>query len=44
MKRVTVEKKMSISRQVITFLSKVASGRDRPTTAIIKAMLLRSDY
>ena len=38
MKRVTVEKKMNISRQVITFLSKVASGSDRPTTAIIKAM------
>ena len=35
---VTVPKNMAISFHVITFLSIVASGNDRPTTAIIKAM------
>ena len=38
MKRVTVEKNTAMSRHVITFFSRVASGRDRPTTAIMKAM------
>ena len=33
----TVPKKMPMSRQVITFLSIVASGRDSPTTDIMKA-------
>ena len=37
-KRATTEKKMAMSLKVITFLSKVASGIDKPTTAIIKAM------
>lgn len=37
-KKVTVPKKMPIRRQVITFLSKVASGKESPTTAIMKAM------
>ena len=34
---VIVPKKMPISFHVITFFSKVASGNDNPTTAIIKA-------
>lgn len=38
MKKATVPKKIPISFHVITFLSKVASGNDSPTTAIIKAM------
>ena len=33
----TVQKKIPISRQVITFLSIVASGRERPTTDIMNA-------
>lgn len=37
-KAATVPKKMPMRRQVMTFFSKVASGRDKPTTAIIKAM------
>ena len=37
MNNVITPKKMPINRQVITFLSNVASGRDNPTTAIIKA-------
>ena len=37
MKKATVPKKIPIRRQVITFLSNVASGSDSPTTAIIKA-------
>lgn len=36
MNNVTVPKKMPMSFQVITFLSMVASGSDRPTTAIMK--------
>lgn len=36
MKRVTVAKNIKMRRQVITFLSRVASGSERPTTAIIK--------
>lgn len=36
MKNVTVPKNMPINLHVITFLSKVASGSERPTTAIIK--------
>ena len=35
---VTTEKNIPTSFQVITFLSNVASGMDRPTTPIIKAM------
>ena len=35
---VTTPKKMAISLNVITFLSNMASGRDKPTTPIIKAM------
>lgn len=38
MKKATVPKKIPIRRQVITFLSNVASGSDSPTTAIIKAI------
>lgn len=34
---VIVPKKMPIRRHVITFLRRVASGNDNPTTAIIKA-------
>ena len=34
---VTTPKKMPMSFQVITFLSKVASGNESPTTAIINA-------
>ena len=37
-KKATVPKKIPINRQVITFLSRVASGKDNPTTAIMKAM------
>ena len=37
-KTVTTEKKMAINFQVITFLSIVASGMDKPTTAIMKAI------
>ena len=37
MNSVMVPKKMPISRHVITFLSKVASGNDSPTTAIMNA-------
>lgn len=33
MKKATVPKKIPIRRQVITFLSNVASGSDSPTTA-----------
>lgn len=36
MKNVTVPKNMPINLHVMTFLSKVASGSERPTTAIIK--------
>ena len=42
MSRVTVPKKMPMSLHDITFLSSVASGSDRPTTAIIKAMAVPS--
>ena len=35
---VTTPKKMAINFTVITFLSKSASGKDNPTTAIMKAM------
>ena len=38
MKRVTVEKKTRMRRQVIAFFSMVASGSESPTTDIIKAM------
>lgn len=38
MQIVTTEKKMAISFQVITFFNSVASGIDKPTTAIINAM------
>ena len=38
MKKATVPKKMPISFHVITFFSRVASGSDRPTTAIMNAM------
>ena len=37
-KKATVPKKIPINLQVITFLSRVASGKDNPTTAIMKAM------
>ena len=37
-RRVTVPKTMKIRRQVITFLSIVASGMERPMMAIMKAM------
>ena len=42
MNSVTVPKKMPMSFQVITFLSIVASGRDRPTTAIINDIAVPS--
>lgn len=35
---VTVAKNTAISRHVITFFRRVASGSDKPTTAIIKAI------
>ena len=35
---VTVVKNTTMSRHVITFFSRVASGSDKPTTAIIKAI------
>lgn len=38
MKNVTVPKNIPISLHVITFFSRVASGKDRPTTAIMKAI------
>ena len=38
MKKATVPKNIAISRHVITFFSKVASGSESPTTAIMKAM------
>ena len=34
----TTPKKIAINFQVITFLSIVASGMDKPTTAIMKAI------
>ena len=37
-KTVTTEKKMAINFQVITFFNSVASGIERPTVAIIKAI------
>ena len=36
--KVTIPKYSAMSFTVITFLSKVASGIDRPTVAIIKAI------
>lgn len=38
MKKATVPKNIAISRHVITFFSKVASGSESPTTAIMKAI------
>ena len=38
MKRVTVAKNIEMSRHVITFFNNVASGSERPTTAIMKAI------
>ena len=38
MKRVMVAKNIEMRRHVITFFSSVASGRESPTTAIMKAM------
>ncbi len=38
MKSVKIVKNTMMRRHVITFFSKVASGSDNPTTAIIKAM------
>ena len=35
---VTTEKKMAINLIVITFFNNIASGKDNPTTPIIKAM------
>ncbi len=40
---VTVPKNIPISFHVITFFSKVASGKDSPTTAIIKASAVPID-
>ena len=40
---VTTPKNIPISFQVITFFNKVASGKDRPTTAIIKASAVPID-
>lgn len=37
MNTVIVPKKIPINRQVMTFFNNVASGSDKPTTAIIKA-------
>ena len=37
-KRATVTKNIPIIFMLITFLSKVASGNDKPTVAIIKAI------
>ena len=42
MKTVTVAKNIKMSRHVITFFSRVASGSDRPTTDIINAMAVPS--
>ena len=42
-KTVTTEKKMAINFQVITFLSMVASGNDKPTTPIIKAIAVPNE-
>ena len=36
--RVTTEKKIAINLMVITFFNNIASGNDKPTTPIIKAM------
>lgn len=41
-KSVIVEKNIAISRHVITFLSRVASGSDKPTTAIINEIAVPS--
>lgn len=38
MQSVTTLKKMAMSLKVITFLSSIASGKERPTTPIIKAI------
>lgn len=38
MKIVTTAKKIPMSFRVITFFNSIASGMERPTTAIIKAM------
>ena len=38
MKRVMVAKNIEMRRHVITFFSRVASGRESPTTPIMKAM------
>ena len=38
MHSVTTPKNIPINFKVITFLSSIASGRDKPTTPIIKAM------
>ena len=42
MSSVTTPKKIPINRQVITFFNIVASGIDKPITAIIKAMAVPS--
>lgn len=39
---VMVPKKIPINFHFMTFFNKVASGRDKPTTAIIKAMAVPS--
>lgn len=41
--RLTHQNKMAINFKYLTFLSKVASGMDRPTVAIINAMAALSD-
>ena len=38
MQTVTTEKKMAINLIVITFFNNIASGKDNPTTPIIKAI------
>jgi len=38
MQSVTTPKKMAISFKVITFFKSMASGNDKPTTPIIKAI------
>ncbi len=42
-KSVKVPKKIPINFQVITFLSMVASGNDKPTTPIIKAIAVPNE-
>lgn len=42
MNSATIPKNIPINRHVITFFSKVASGKDSPTTPIMKAIAVPS--